>query len=65
VIGNIRLQLMLAREVLHLLEVAEDSRPLVPHEESLRQFVKLESLRLASLERTLARQESRLLWIRK
>jgi hypothetical protein len=62
-IGNIRLQLEVAKEVLFCLEQARDLRPLAPHEEALRQLVKLKSLVLTSLQRSMARQESRLLWL--
>jgi hypothetical protein len=61
-IGNIRLQLEVAKEVLFCLEQARDLRPLAPHE-ALRQLVKLKSLVLTSLQRSMARQESRLLWL--
>lgn len=57
------MQLEIAKEVLHRLEVARDHRPLAAHEESLRKTVKLKSLGLSSLQRTIARQESRLLWL--
>jgi hypothetical protein len=63
-IGNIRLQLTLSKEVLHKLEVVRDLRTLSSHEETLRQFVKLKMLGLSSLQRNLAKQESRLLWPR-
>jgi hypothetical protein len=61
-IGNIRTQLEVAKEVVHRLEMAHDRWPLVLHEESLRQQLKLKTLGLSSLQRTVARQESRLLW---
>jgi hypothetical protein len=62
-IDSTRQQLALAKEVLQQLEGDRDSRQLASHEESLWQFVKLKSLGLASLQRTVARQESRLLWL--
>jgi hypothetical protein len=52
-IGNVRVQLSLATEVVLRLEVVRDCQPLAPHEESLRQFLKLKSLRLASLQCTI------------
>jgi hypothetical protein len=63
VVGNVRLQIELAKEVAHRLEVARDRRQLATHEEGLRKFLKLKSLALASLQRTIARQESRILWL--
>lgn len=62
-VGNIRTQLEIAKEVLHRLEIARYHRPLGEHEELLRKIVKLKSLGLSSLQRTVARQESRLLWL--
>jgi hypothetical protein len=62
-IGNIRLQLEVDKEVLHRLEQARDLRPLASHEEALRHLAKLKTLGLASLQRSIARQESRLLWL--
>jgi hypothetical protein len=58
VIGNIRLQLAITQEVVLRLECARDRRQLALHEESLRQGIKLKSLGLASLQRTIARHES-------
>jgi hypothetical protein len=60
-IGNIRIQPEVAKEVTHHLEIARDRRPLAQHEEALRQQLKLKSLGLLSLQRTMARQEARLL----
>jgi hypothetical protein len=62
-IGSIRLQLEITKEVVAKLEVARDSRQLAPHEESLRCELKLKSLGLSSLQRIIARQESRVLWL--
>jgi hypothetical protein len=62
-ISNIRLQVAMAQEVVICLECARDRRNLAPHEEELRQGLKLKSLGLASLQRTIARHESRLLWL--
>jgi hypothetical protein len=53
----------MAQEVVIRLECARDRRNLAPHEEELRQGLKLKSLGLASLQRTIARHESRLLWL--
>lgn len=59
-IGSIRLQLELAKEVVHRLEIARDHRALAEHEENLRRTLKLKSLGLSSLQRSIARQESHL-----
>jgi hypothetical protein len=64
IIGNVRLQLEITKEVLHQLKKARDWRVLAPYEESLRQLVKLKSLSLTSLQCSIARQEAKLLWIR-
>jgi hypothetical protein len=57
-------QLVLATEVVHYLELAHDCRHLEHHEEELRKHLKLKSLGLVSLQRMIARQESRLLWLK-
>lgn len=62
-VGSIRSQLEIAKEILYRLEIARDHRSLADHEERLRKVVKLKSLGLSSLQRTVARQESRLLWL--
>jgi hypothetical protein len=54
-IGNIRVQLSITFEVVHQLESACDHRPLAPHEEALRQALKLKSLSLTLLQRMIAR----------
>jgi hypothetical protein len=53
------LQLEIAKEVVSRLEMA-----LAHHEESLCQRLKLKSLALSSLPRTIAHQESRLIWLK-
>jgi hypothetical protein len=63
-IGNIRIQLALAREVIERLESAGDRRPLAAHEATLCSELKLKMLGLSSLQRTIAWQESRILWIK-
>jgi hypothetical protein len=63
-IGSDRMQLEIGKELLHQLEMARDQRVLAPHEESLRQLVKLKSLGLMSHRSSIARQEARLLWSR-
>jgi hypothetical protein len=63
-VGNIRLQLQMAKEILHCLEIARDGRELSPGEEWLRKKLKQHSLGLASLERTVARFRSRILYLK-
>jgi hypothetical protein len=58
------MQILLAIEVILHLDVAMDSRLLSLEERALRRLLKKKLLGLASLERTLARQRSRLLWLR-
>jgi hypothetical protein len=62
-IGNIQLHLELAREVLHQLEIARDQWSVAPHEDDLWCFMKLKTLGLSSLQRTIARQESKIMWL--
>jgi hypothetical protein len=55
----------LANEVVARLEEVGDHRQLRAHEECLlRKELKLKALGLAFLQRTIARQESRILWLR-
>jgi hypothetical protein len=53
-----------AKEVLHQLESVRDVRSLAVHEENLRQLAKLKTLGLSLLQRNIARQELRFLWLR-
>lgn len=62
--GNIKLQLNMAKEILHRLEIAPDHRDLSIAEEWLRRKLKLHCLGLASLERTVARLRSRIRYLR-
>jgi hypothetical protein len=55
-----RLQLALARETILGLDVAEEDRVLTLEERTLRARLKLRTLGLASLARTIARQRSRI-----
>lgn len=57
-VGHIKTQLAQAREVLHRLEMAQDMRTLSPDEDWLRRELKQLCLKLASLERTVARLRS-------
>jgi len=63
-VGNIKLQLKMAKEILHRLEIERDSRELTGNEEWLRKKLKLHCLGLASLERTIARLRSRILYLK-
>jgi len=49
-VGNIKLQIEMAKEIIHRLEIARDSRELSASEEWLRKKLKLHCLGLASLE---------------
>lgn len=59
-VGHVKSQLGIAREILHRLEIARDSRMLTADEDWLRREVKRHCLVLASLERTIARLRSRI-----
>jgi len=63
-VGHIKTQLALAREVLHRLEVAQDRRTLSIGEDWLRKELKRLCLKLASLERTVARLRSRVRYLK-
>lgn len=62
--GNIKLQIAIANTVIFRLDVAQERRRLSQGELWLRRTLKLSVLGLASLERTLARQRSRIRWLR-
>jgi len=62
-VGNIKSQLEMAKEILHRLEIERDSRALSETEEWLRRKLKLHCLTLASLDRTIARLRSRILYL--
>ena len=61
--GNIKLKLAVANWVILRLEQAQEWRQLSMEELWLRRALKLVVLGLASLERTIARQRSRIRWI--
>lgn len=61
-VGNIKVQMEMAKEILHRLEIERDSRDL-SEQEWLRRKLKLHCLGLASLERTIARLRSRFLYL--
>jgi hypothetical protein len=54
-IGNVKMQILLATEVILRLDVAMDSRLLTAEERALRRLLKRKLLGLASLERMLSR----------
>jgi hypothetical protein len=63
-VGHVKLQLAIAREILHRLEIAQDSRPLSSDESWMRREAKCSCLVLASLERTIARLRSRIRFLK-
>ena len=63
-VGNIKLQMAVANYVILRLERAQESRLLTLEELWLQRSLKLAVLGLASLERTIARQRSRIRWLR-
>jgi hypothetical protein len=62
-VGHVSSQLILARELLHQLEVAQDCRSLTPAELWLKICLKKHSLALASLKKTIVRLRSRISWL--
>lgn len=52
--GNIKLQISIALEVIHQLDVAAESRSLSDNERGLRKMLKKKLLGLSTLERTIA-----------
>lgn len=62
-IGSIKMQLILAREIIGRLEVAQERRVLTVEEAALRRRLKWRCLGLASMNRTIARQRSRMLFL--
>jgi hypothetical protein len=62
--SNMKLQLAIANTIIYRLDLAQDSRHLSPGEIWLRRTLKLVVLGLSSLERTMARQRSRMRWLR-
>jgi hypothetical protein len=63
-IGDVRIQLEMARYLLHHLELAQDIRVLSPAEVWLRNSLKKHSLALSSLSRTMALLRSRIAWLK-
>jgi hypothetical protein len=62
-IGSIHTQASNGNEVVFRLESGGVRQHLATHEEELRQHLKLKSLSLSSLQRTIPQQESRLFWL--
>lgn len=62
-VGNVKEQILLANEVIFQLDKAMDSRTLSEAESWLRRELKKKALGLASLQRIIARQKSRISWI--
>ena len=62
-VGSVRLQLAIAKELVFCFDCAQDQRPLAPHELALRRKEKLCTLGLASLQRSIARQRSRITFL--
>lgn len=64
-IGDIKAQLIMAREIVLRLDHAQDARQLNEEEAGLRRRMKMKCLGLSSLERTMAREHSRIRQLRK
>lgn len=62
-VGNMKHQLDEARELLHRLDMAQDTRPLSPEEGWLRRQLKQRCLALTSLYRTIIRARARIDWL--
>jgi hypothetical protein len=62
-IGNNKLQILIANELILRLDAAMEVRPLSVEERGLRRLLKRKLLELASLERTIARHRSRIHWL--
>jgi hypothetical protein len=63
-VGHVSSQLELANELLHQLEMAQDSKALLASEVWLHNNLKKHSLALVSLSRTIARLRSKIGWIK-
>jgi hypothetical protein len=64
-IGSIRLQLTMAREVILRFDEEQERRALEPWETDMRRQLKVRVLGLASLARTITRQRSRVLFLKR
>ncbi|KAM0833253.1 hypothetical protein ACQ4PT_064373 [Festuca glaucescens] len=63
-IGSVKMQILVAIEIILWLDVAMETRTLSVGERGLRRILKHKLLGLASLERTIARQRARILWLK-
>jgi hypothetical protein len=63
-VGNVKLNIAIANTLILRLDVAQERRMLTPMELWLRRMLKQSVLGLASLERTMARQRSRIRWLK-
>jgi hypothetical protein len=64
-LGSLPLCLAIAKEALLLLDTAQEQRQRTPEEIKFRHYLKAKANGLAAIQRTRARQHSRLTWIRK
>jgi exonuclease III len=64
-LGSLPLLLAIAKEELLLLDTTQEQRQLTPEELDFRRYLKAKADGLAAIQRTRARQHSRLTWIRK
>jgi hypothetical protein len=62
-VGCVNLQLAIAKEIVLRFDWAQELRTLAPHELALRRKAKLNCLGLASLQRTIIRQRSRITYL--
>jgi hypothetical protein len=60
-----KIAMAVCREVIHQLEIAQESRSLSPREHQLINFLKNRLLGLAAIEKCRARQKSRITWVKK
>jgi endonuclease/exonuclease/phosphatase family metal-dependent hydrolase len=63
-VGHVRSQLALAKEILHMLEIAQDGRVLSPAERWLKFRLKKQALLLSSCKRSIARLRARISWLK-
>jgi mannosylglycoprotein endo-beta-mannosidase len=63
-VGNVKLKIAIANQIVLRFDVASESRQLSQAERWLRNTMKMTVLGLASLDRTIARQRSRIRWLK-
>jgi hypothetical protein len=63
-VGDTKLQLLMAEDIIFQLDCAQESRPLQEDERELRRLLKSRVLGLAVIERIKMRQRSRISWLR-